>query len=116
MIAPNHTAAYDSVAASLPGAKAELRRDEQCLARLALQILRGRNPRHAVEALGLREHPTVKCATRKERHNWHPIYANMLYRDDPSTAFKSQSHVLHRAETHEDNDEPFDDPGGSCGG
>lgn len=92
-VAPNHTAACDRSGARLVGLKQDIANDAHCIETFAHHILRGRNARMAIQTLGVGKLGTVINAAMKERHNWHPIYANMIYRGHPSTDFNARRAV-----------------------
>ena len=78
--APHHSVAYVSLKRRLPDLKIRLR-DPEFFQELSLLLQAARNPKLAVQALGMGDHRSCGLATS----NWDPIFGKLVYRADPVT-------------------------------
>ena len=84
-VATKHAESFDSLALRMKEINSHLENDADFFGDLANFLDQGRSPKKLVGVLGLNEHPAIQ----HEKHPWHKIYRQIVYRADKFTLYQS---------------------------
>lgn len=84
-VATKHAESFDSLALRTKEINFQLEHDVEFFGDLANFLDQGRSPKKLVGVLGLSEHPAIP----HEKHPWHKIYRQIVYRADKFTLYQS---------------------------